>query len=149
MTSQSCRKNRALNSEPQVNSMVPPIVCYSIIYMKQKYRVNPCFPPNKSDLCSLTCTTNCSGHDLPCPECFLWRSKGYPGPNYMALLTAEFCPYDHDSPLTCKRRISALALYVSEECLRGVRTRRSQQSPLTREQRNWALVFLVHVASIL
>ena len=32
------------------------------------------------------------------------------GPNFMALLTAEFCAYDHDSPLTCKRRISALAL---------------------------------------
>ena len=31
-------------------------------------------------------------------------------PNFMALLTAEFCAYDHDSPLTCKRRISALAL---------------------------------------
>ena len=31
------------------------------------------------------------------------------GPNFMALLTAEFCAYPH-SPLTCKRRISALAL---------------------------------------
>ena len=32
------------------------------------------------------------------------------GPNFMALLTAEFCTYNHDSPLTCKHRISALAL---------------------------------------
>ena len=30
-------------------------------------------------------------------------------PYFMALLTAEFCAYAHDSPLTCKRRISALA----------------------------------------
>ena len=33
-----------------------------------------------------------------------------PGPNFMALFTAEFYAYDHDSPLMCKRRISALAL---------------------------------------
>ena len=37
----------------------------------------------------------------------LWK---IPGPNFMALLTAEFCAYDHHSPLTCKRRISALTV---------------------------------------
>ena len=37
------------------------------------------------------------------------------GPNFMALLTAEFCAYGDDSPLTCKRRISVLL--VSVECL--------------------------------
>ena len=29
--------------------------------------------------------------------------------NFMTLLTAEFCTYDYHSPLTGKRRISALA----------------------------------------
>ena len=33
-----------------------------------------------------------------------------PRPNFMALLTAEFCAYDHHSMLTCKRKISALAV---------------------------------------
>ena len=32
------------------------------------------------------------------------------GPNFIALLTGEFCAFDHDSPLTCKHWISALAL---------------------------------------
>ena len=36
--------------------------------------------------------------------------KASSGPNFMALLTAEFCAYDHHSLLTYKRRISALAL---------------------------------------
>ena len=31
-----------------------------------------------------------------------------PGLNFMALLTAKFCSYDHDSPLTCKRQISVI-----------------------------------------
>ena len=25
------------------------------------------------------------------------------GPSFMALLTAEFCAFDHDSPFTCMR----------------------------------------------
>ena len=32
-----------------------------------------------------------------------WKCIQYSGLNSMALLTAEFCAYDHDSPLTCKR----------------------------------------------
>ena len=31
-------------------------------------------------------------------------------PNFMAMLTAEFCAYSHHSPLLCKRRISALSV---------------------------------------
>ena len=33
-----------------------------------------------------------------------------PGPNFMALLTAEFCAYDHVPPMTSKLQISALPL---------------------------------------
>ena len=39
-----------------------------------------------------------------------------PGPNFMALFTAEFCANNDDSPLTCKRRIFCASL-VSVECL--------------------------------
>ncbi len=38
------------------------------------------------------------------------------GPNFMALLTAEFCAYDHYSPLTVQAP-SFCASCVSEECL--------------------------------
>ena len=61
------------------------------------------------------------------------ESSGRPGPNFKALLTAEFFANDHDSPLTCKHRISVLA----SKCRmpRNVRTRRIKILPLTREIR--------------
>ena len=64
---------------------------------------------------------------LQCYECFFLWAFSYtymymaldifgrgerPGPIFMALFTADFCAYDHDYPLKCKRRISALALWA-------------------------------------
>ena len=43
-------------------------------------------------------------------DMYIFKFAVIPGPNFMALLTAEFCAYDHDSPLMCKPQISALAL---------------------------------------
>ena len=53
------------------------------------------------------------------------------GPNLMALLTAEVCAYDHDSPLTCKRRISALAYRTDSLAVAWLRCTKSVMVSLT------------------